>query len=257
MRVVDLPDGHPEYVINRSAPFARQIIDRPETVTINARSFVYAQKRQSSCLTITGDTDLFCIRFTPFGIYMLCGESLHEITGHAVDPSVLFGALANELEDRVLSVPSFTQRLVEAEAVLLMILGKARPIDPVVSFVLQRVCETNGAIGTQEIAMAINRSRRTLEMKFRDQVGLTIKSMSRIRRFNHLWCLQKQHPDADLLRLALDCGFHDQSHFIRECRFVTGNTPLSFRDARNDVVMNFLPERLSPGDTSSGGAPGI
>lgn len=247
VKVVDLPDGHTEYVINGSAPFSRHVIDQPETASINGRSSVYAQKRQTSVITITGDTDLFCIRFTPFGLYKLCGESLHEITGHAVEPRFLFGELAHELEERILSIPDFTKRAIEAEAVLLKLLVKARAIDPVVLFVLNRIGETKGVIRTHQMASTISRTRRTLESKVRDQVGLTIKSLCRIHRFNHFWKLKKRHPDAEVLRLALDCGFYDQSHFIREFRIVTGDTPLSFLNSGIDVVMNSIPERLSSG----------
>ncbi len=71
-------------------------------------------------------------------------------------------------------------------------------------------------------------SQKKLIDEFKKFVGLTPKYYQRILRFNDL--LQKiQHKDSVTWRdIAQDCGFFDQSHFIKEFRHFSGMNPEQF-----------------------------
>lgn len=244
-KVIDLPDGHTEYVINAGAPYFREVIDRPDTASTNERSLVCAQRTRASIVSMTGDIHLFCIRFRPYGIYSLCGQSLHEFVEHAIEPRLIFGKWADELDERIQLAPDFEAKVIIAESILSTVYGGSRLADPMVSYLLDRIEKSNGKVSVHELASSTGKSRRTLEIRFRDQVGLTMKSACRIHRFGHFWRLRKRHPGAEVLQLAEDCGFYDQSHFIREFRLFTGNAPTSFFQSDFDVVMNSGPEALT------------
>lgn len=71
-------------------------------------------------------------------------------------------------------------------------------------------------------------SQKKLIDEFKKYVGLTPKYYQRIQRFNNL--LQKlQHKDSlTWSEIAQDCGFFDQSHFIKEFRHFSGMNPEQF-----------------------------
>lgn len=239
--VVDLPDGHTEYLFNGSAAFLRHVVTTPEVRTVHS-SLLCAPKRRASVLTITGPTDLFCIRFKPFGLFGLSGEALHEISDQAVDPCRVFPARARELEERILTAGSFAERVSAAETVLGRCPCSEKAPDSLVVSAIDLMRKTNGRIRVRDIASRSNASRRSLEMKFREQIGLSVKDLARMYRFNHFWTLRGRSRDEGLLRLALDCGFFDQSHFIREFRFFTGSTPTSLGNLGPDLVKHSLPD---------------
>ncbi len=94
--------------------------------------------------------------------------------------------------------------------------------------------EAAGTLPVSQVAMAAHATVRTLERKFKQSAGHTVKDVSALMRFeqvrNHLWL----HPDANLAGLAHELGYTDQSHLSREFKRYSGTTPAAFaRNAKN------------------------
>jgi AraC-like DNA-binding protein len=99
----------------------------------------------------------------------------------------------------------------------------------------------NGTIPVSEVAAAAHATVRTLERKFKQSSGYSVKDVSGLMRFeqirNQLWL----HPDTNLAGLAHELGYTDQSHLSREFKRYSGSTPAAFaRKAKKDkpVVSN-------------------
>lgn len=93
----------------------------------------------------------------------------------------------------------------------------------------------NGTLLVSQVAEAAHATVRTLERKFKQAAGHTVKDVSSLMRFeqvrNHLW----QHPAASLAGLAQELGYTDQAHLSREFRRYSGTTPAAFaRKARRE-----------------------
>lgn len=88
-----------------------------------------------------------------------------------------------------------------------------------------------GTLPVSEVAAAAHATARTLERKFKQSSGYTVKDVSGLMRFeqvrNRLWL----NPDSNLAALAHDLGYTDQSHLSREFKRYSGTTPAAF--ARN------------------------
>lgn len=89
----------------------------------------------------------------------------------------------------------------------------------------------NGTLPVSQVAAAAHATVRTLERKFRQSSGYTVKDVNGLMRFeqvrNQLWL----NPDANLAGLAHESGYTDQSHLSREFKKYSGTTPAAF--ARN------------------------
>jgi AraC-like DNA-binding protein len=101
--------------------------------------------------------------------------------------------------------------------------------------------KANGTMPVSQVAAAAHATVRTLERKFKESSGHTVKDVSGLMRFeqvrNHLW----QYPDANLAGLAHELGYADQAHLSREFKRCSGTTPAAFaRKAkkRKQVVSN-------------------
>ena len=85
-----------------------------------------------------------------------------------------------------------------------------------------------GTLPVRQVAAAAHITVRTLERKFKQAAGHTVKDVSSLMRFeqarNHLW----QHPTASLAGLAQELGYTDQSHLGREFKRYSGTTPAAF-----------------------------
>ena len=89
----------------------------------------------------------------------------------------------------------------------------------------------NGTLPVSQVAAAAHATVRTLERKFKQAAGCTVKDVSGLMRFeqvrNHLW----RYPNAGLAGLAQEVGYADQAHLSREFKRYSGTTPAAF--ARN------------------------
>jgi AraC-like DNA-binding protein len=88
--------------------------------------------------------------------------------------------------------------------------------------------EANGTMPVIQVAAAAHATVRTLERKFRQSSGYTVKDVSGLMRFeqvrNHLWL----YPNSNIAGLAHELGYTDQSHLSREFKRYSGTTPAAF-----------------------------
>lgn len=88
--------------------------------------------------------------------------------------------------------------------------------------------KANGTLPVSQVASAAHATVRTLERKFRQAAGYTVKDVSGLMRFeqvrNHLW----RNPDTNLAGLAHELGYTDQAHLSREFKRYSGTTPAAF-----------------------------
>jgi len=86
----------------------------------------------------------------------------------------------------------------------------------------------NGTMPVSQVAAAANATVRTLERKFKESSGYTVKDVSGLIRFeqarNQLWL----YPNSNLAGLAHDLGYTDQAHLSREFKRYCGVTPAAF-----------------------------
>lgn len=97
--------------------------------------------------------------------------------------------------------------------------------------------EANGTLPVSEIAIAAHATVRTLERKFKQSSGYTVKDVSGLMRFeqvrNKLWL----EPNSNLAGLAQELGYTDQSHLSREFKRYSGTTPGIFaRKAKKEIT---------------------
>lgn len=72
-------------------------------------------------------------------------------------------------------------------------------------------------------------SQRQLERHIKHQCGITPKHLERIYRVRHAMNAIKTNTDRTLTQIALECGFSDQSHLVREFNSIVKITPAKYR----------------------------
>jgi len=103
-----------------------------------------------------------------------------------------------------------------------------RPLDSILLKAGTAMQEAAGAIPVREVAAAAHATVRTLERKFKQSSGHTVKDVTGLMRFeqvrNRLW----EQPDSNLAALAQEIGYADQAHLSKEFKRYSGATPASF-----------------------------
>jgi AraC-like DNA-binding protein len=79
-----------------------------------------------------------------------------------------------------------------------------------------------------QLAVQQSTSRRQLERRFANTVGLSPKQLAKIIRLQHTLKNLEQKQFNNLASLAVENGYFDQAHFIKDFKEFTGITPKQF-----------------------------
>jgi AraC-like DNA-binding protein len=165
------------------------------------------------------------VRFHPGGAARFFAEPLHEIYGS----TVALGDLVRQSE-----VERVRSQLVEAKtdvqrasALERFLLARLRgPADPIVDAAVRAIRDTDGAVRIDALAGRLSISVDALEKRFRRAVGASPKQLASLLRLRG--AVDGYKPGMRLAALAAEAGYFDQSHFNRELRAATGQSPKVF-----------------------------
>jgi AraC-like DNA-binding protein len=171
------------------------------------------------------NSGIILAKFRAAGAAPFFTEPLHHLFGATCPLTELDDDNAAARIRAIVNASTDDERVAQVEQFLLM---RHRPIEPnaLVSAALRAIGATAGAIRVRTLAQDLGVSQDALEKHFRRIVGATPKQFATIVRLRQAVELSRQSPS--LTALALDAGYYDQSHFIRDFRAITGDAPGHF-----------------------------
>jgi len=102
------------------------------------------------------------------------------------------------------------------EEFLLTRLAEAKSRLSVIDEAVELIDQNQGCITVQAVADQLKISKRYLEKKFLEKVGVSPKFYSRIKRFTQLSKEVAYNKNLNWQDLVFKYGFHDQSHLVKE-----------------------------------------
>ena len=182
-----------------------------------------------------GRSTFLAIRFMPGKIADLFDVRGSELTNNSVALTSILGSYAKIFERQLYNLDTIQQMLTYIEDALLSQLKRQPLFDSKISAALDMIWRTNGQIRIQDLAEYVGLSLRHFERRFTNLVGLYPKRLCRISRFANILSTFKNDNRQNWVTRALDCGYSDHAHFIRECRFFTGLSPNSYLAHRSPL----------------------
>ncbi|TPI69084.1 AraC family transcriptional regulator [Mesorhizobium sp. B3-1-3] len=166
-------------------------------------------------------------RFRPGAAAGWLGVPASEIVGGRLDLQELWGTRARELSDRIKAATDLPAMLRQLEETVGMHTEGRDALDPRMGRAFGVLDE--GLSPETPLVPFLQRhlhmSERTLRRRFEDAFGYGPKTLDRILRFHRFRRLQRQQGEASTALLAIEAGYADQAHLIRESRRLTGVTP--------------------------------
>lgn len=166
----------------------------------------------------------------PLACRALFGMPAGELVGIAVELAQVWGPLAQRTLDAAYGADTIT----ESCAVVAELLRprEAIAVRREVVNAWRLIVRSGGRMTVEAIAEAVGWSRRNLEQRFREEVGVTPKQACRLRRFE--LAVEMVRGEHSLAEAASVAGFADQPHLTREWRALTGQTPTQWQ--REDTL---------------------
>lgn len=177
-------------------------------------------------LRFSPDHLVLCVAFRPGGLHRLLGTPMTELFDESVESELLFGPAVRQVCEQ-LRDPSATydQLIGQVEAFLLRQARRVRVAQRPIDAVLPLLMGPGPVPSLDWLADAACLSARQFERNCQERLGLSPKLFARISRFSRAFRLKDHHPDLDWLSVALQTGYTDYRHLVRDCREFAGVTP--------------------------------
>jgi AraC-like DNA-binding protein len=169
------------------------------------------------------------VNLTPLGAYHLFGVAMEDLTNRVVRLRDLLGVIGDEIIERLREAPSWEQRFALLDALFLRALCTNRPPTEAVAWAWRQVRSHPGEVPIRDLAGAIGWSHKHLIARFRHEVGVSPHLAGRIVRFDRAARRLAAPASLALSTVALDSGYYDQAHMVREFREFARCTPREFR----------------------------
>lgn len=172
------------------------------------------------CYRYEPGTATILVRFAPQGAACL-GVSAASLTGQSVAlDAILPAPLVREASERLFEASDLAARI---EVVQKLLLSLPFTSDRLVARAIERLTAEQEPKSVAEVARELGISERQLERRFRERVGVSPKRMASLQRFER--ALSRLPAARSLAQLAVDAGYYDQSHLIRDFRSHSGQAP--------------------------------
>jgi len=229
-----LPDGCSELILNFGASFSQH---QGESRTRQPRNFLVGQMTGPILISPTGAVELIGIRFHPGGTFPFFRVPMHELTDQVTDLGSLAGSLERTLLDATVNLLDMAERVAAIEVLLTTHVLRCKDDSWLLRLAL-KVVESGGLVSVDQLAHEAGISSRQLERRFLREVGLGPKMLSRILRFQQVF-RAVERCDGAWAPVAIECGYYDQAHLIRDFNQFAQQTPTVLFAAQSALTESF------------------
>ncbi|WP_187970770.1 helix-turn-helix domain-containing protein [Aquibium microcysteis] len=173
----------------------------------------------------TGGAECIQVDFTPIGAFRFFALPMRAIASRMVTLDELADGDLRDLRLRLAEEPDWERRFDRVEAFLSNRLAHGPKPHAAVAHAYSRILGSGGAVRIGDVARGLDWSRKHLNQRFREEIGLGPKAVARMARFNRVLALAKGDAARDWADIAAACGYADQAHLVREFRDFAGAPP--------------------------------
>jgi AraC-like DNA-binding protein len=177
------------------------------------------------------------VHFRPGGAFPFLGTPANELSDAHVDLAALWGPPAIELRERLCAAKTPTERFNLLEKTLVAHLFHPLERHYAVRFALDTFGRADSALAIRDVARDAGLSQRRFIQLFAREVGMSPKLFCRVLRFRQALETVRQTAIPDWGRVAVDCGYYDQSHLIHDFRFFSSLSPTEYVRQRSECVI--------------------
>ncbi len=233
-----IPDGTIELMFNFGDNYSQ--IKNGKKAEVKG-SHVIGIRQNSLRISQTNNQNIFSVRFKLGGIYPFLKIPVYSFANDFFELDLLLGNDYKEIEEKLYEAKTGEKRTAIMDDYLLRkIPGKCYDeylsVEASLNFLLK-----NSYQDIKNITGSLNTNYKSLERNFQKVIGLTPAEVLKIRRFNNAVHSMYSCVYNSLTEVAYNCGYFDQSHFIREFKQLTTFTPREFLKEQFTIVQVIQP----------------
>jgi AraC-like DNA-binding protein len=196
-----------------------------DIVFVAGRVIVAGPATAASEARPTPGQDRCGVRFRIGSAGAALGLPAAELLDRSVPLGELWGRAGQRLEDRVAAAPTSNAALAALTRGVAERLPPPAGGDPLVRRAAVALLRDGASL--REAGRVVGLEERQLRRRFERAVGYGPATLVRVQRFQRFLALAEGRPASPLSRLAAEAGYADQAHLTRECRRLSGLSPVA------------------------------
>jgi AraC-like DNA-binding protein len=219
-----------EWDLRGRPPFTQGIVTHPSVnlVIEPGYALVFGVITGRSDHTLSGRGKAVGCKFRPGGFHPFMPVPAIELTDRVVELREAFGDGAEELRPRALAAREDVGQIAVVEAFLRERLAPRDPQVEAIASIMRLVLATPELTRVEQLVERTGMTSRSLQRLFREYVGVSPKWVLRRVRLHEAAERIADDPGEDWAMLALDLGYFDQAHFIKDFKAVVGRAPAEY-----------------------------
>jgi AraC-like DNA-binding protein len=211
-------------------PYISEVLPYPSVHAVfeNGTANVYGVMTGRFTKRLEGMDSVFAFKFKPGAFYPFAKRPVSELTDRVTKLTRYFGKAGRALQDAVLATQDDEERLELTEAFLLNHIPKADESLILAGEIVARITGDREITKVDDVVNRCHLNKRTLQRLFNQYVGVSPKWVIRRCRLHEAAHLLAEGGEVDWARLAVDLGYFDQAHFIKDFKKMVGVAPAAY-----------------------------
>jgi AraC-like DNA-binding protein len=235
-----LPDGTLNIVFELTGT-PKYIFDHRTKKVIQECNDVWFSGVFKDYITISSRSEeMMVVVVKPGAGFPLIKKPAHLFTNKVVQAQTVFGKSITDLHLRLKEPTAPEEKFEEIEHWLQSQFFADDFYSEIIRFAIVAIENAPSLINITSLAKKSGYSQKQFIQLFKKYVGITPKQFHRIVRFNEILSALENNEELSWTIIAMDCGYYDQSHFIKDFQSFSGLNP---RQYLSDIgsYPNFFP----------------
>lgn len=200
------------------------------------KAFVCGLFTSNYHLVLKGNIGMAGIVFRPSALHNFFGIRMSQLVNSRMPLELLLQDKAQWLGTHIKAALSDERRIKILEEFVFSHLSDAKARLSVIDEAIELIDQHKGSVSVETVAGQLKISRRYLEKKFLEKVGVSPKFYARIKRFVSLSKEVAYNKNFNWQDIIFEYGFHDQSHLVKEFMEFNQMNPSDYHLKHNELI---------------------
>jgi AraC-like DNA-binding protein len=183
---------------------------------------------------LEGSGGVFAAKFRPGGFRPFTRTPISTYTDRTVTLGSVWGSAGDGLERTVLALNDDDERMQVVEAFLRARLPEQDELVTQVAAIVELIAADRTILAVDDVARRFGLNLRALQRLFAEYVGVNPKWV--IQRYRlHEAAEQLARGPINQAALALELGYADQAHFVKDFKATVGTSPAAYAKRAQDI----------------------
>lgn len=187
-------------------------------------------------LVLNGTIEMVGIVLKPGTLNLFYNFTMSNLVNSRVPLELFFGETGKKLAKQIKDEQDDERRIVYLEEFILSGMANAINKPSIIDEAIELMDTYCGCKSVEEVAEKLKISKRYLEKKFLEKVGVSPKFYSRIKRFTTLSKEVAYNKNLNWQDLVQKYGFHDQSHLVKEFMEFNKMNPSTYLNSHQELI---------------------